>query len=157
MISWLIIAIAVLLIIGVIKFILSKPIVRDNISSRSYKTVGLLILIIAVGAIIYIVLFSTKLFIDKNGEENFPEALVTLVELVDTESNNDKEIIIEIHADRIKIGGRTYHDIASVESIIESNESSDICITLIDNYAYADTYISVRNMILEHNIEPVEE
>lgn len=140
-----VIAVIILAFFLLLRFLISRNSVKGNLSSRSYKTIMAIIIIAIAATILYTILKSTAVYIDKNGKEQYPEKVVSALEVFFPGS----EVKISIHLDAVTIGNRTYHDLDSVKNEILKNVENDCTYVVIDDYALTDTYHAVKNLLTE--------
>lgn len=151
MMRYSVIAVIVILFLVLGIRVLTQPAVKENVSNRSYKRIKNLIILGIIGAGLYLVFNSTKMYMDGGGRGSVPESVVEAVDFLDhlVELEPGSEIAIRIKKNTISIAGKTYHNIDSVRGKIIEYQDKGYCFRLIDEYADSHTYIDVEKVLEE--------
>ena len=142
--------IVILILIFGIK-LLNRPAIKENVKNRSYRRIKGLIILGIIGAALYLVFNSTKMYMDGGGRSSVPESVAEAVDFLDhlVELEPGSEIVIRIKKNTVSIAGITYHNIESVRGKIIEYQDKGYSFKLVDEYADSRTYIDVEKVLEE--------
>jgi uncharacterized membrane protein YdfJ with MMPL/SSD domain len=138
-------------------FLLCRALSRNS-KSRKYLNKGqFFLLVIVLGAIIAFCFLFVGKTIYRNGiGELFTDYDETSADTAMDKNNHDEgtgdTLIIVVNVDQVHIGDSSYTDITEVQQIIAEAVRSGKSLRIIDDYALADTYNQIIDVITQMNI-----
>ncbi len=143
-----IIAIAVIAVLAVVYWMIRphKRIIQKNLSSQTNNRIRA-ILIIAAILVVFFVLRAVLLSFRQSGESSLPgEAGSKAVHV--SEEADEAQVVITVRGEKVQIDGEAVSD-ASIRERLSKVQQSGQSVLLVDDYAKAETYLAVRDLLLE--------